>query len=154
MTTAGHHGAPARAPASCHPALPPTHLLPTQVFNKAGAREYNGQVPDTWAVLNASDPVPWIPKARASSSHGRCGGLQHARLAAAAGWLAGWLATRGRRGASAALPPRADPPRRCNHTRLPATAHPPPPPAPQWGFKRVGKRVNIDARGNLVLRPS
>lgn len=24
----------------------------------------------------------------------------------------------------------------------------------QWGFKRVGKRVNIDAGGNLVLRPS
>ncbi|KAL4457464.1 hypothetical protein ABPG75_012329 [Micractinium tetrahymenae] len=56
-----------------------------RVGNSAFAHEQEELVPDTWAMLNGMDPIPWIPK---------------------------------------------------------------------WGFKRSGKRVTIDASGNLILRPS
>ncbi|PSC69058.1 alpha beta-hydrolase isoform B [Micractinium conductrix] len=56
-----------------------------RVGNSAFAAEQDEAVPDTWAILNGSDPIPWIPKV---------------------------------------------------------------------GFKRSGKRVSINGRGNLILRPS
>ncbi|KAL4440742.1 hypothetical protein ABPG77_000451 [Micractinium sp. CCAP 211/92] len=56
-----------------------------RVGNSPFAHEQEELVPDTWAILNGMDPIPWIPK---------------------------------------------------------------------WGFKRSGKRVTIDASGNLILRPS
>lgn len=35
-----------------------------QVFNSAGAKEFNAGVPDCWAIINGTDPVAWIPKVR------------------------------------------------------------------------------------------
>ena len=33
-----------------------------QVGNAAFAGEFNAWVPDTWALINGLDPVPWVPK--------------------------------------------------------------------------------------------
>ena len=41
---------------------PPVHWCFLQVGNAAFAGEYNAWVPDTWGLINALDPVPWVPK--------------------------------------------------------------------------------------------
>jgi hypothetical protein len=96
------------------------------------AAAYDAAVPDTWAVVNGTDPIAWIPKVGATAG----GGRDERMLGSAQ--PAGCL-------------PRQHP----VAVNLPCQAcFPASRAAPQVGFKRVGKRVNIDGLGNLLVRPS